>query len=779
MKRLRLCLLAMLLTLSGLTPAASQVTARCKVDTAPGQSCEDAIRKAEQQPQQPTQQQPAQSQPSASPTTTGPRQSRPVVEFSPAGKPIDRIPSSQDTGAASAPQPGALDRVMRRNLSPEAFQRIEQQLGSVNTGHCIGSPTCNRFFDQGIPGPDKDDVMAPAPDRIFKGAAPAPISGTFRPVTPEAAKEIHREYGTIPGGVVLQGTAAGFGRIGQVQYDGRYNAFTLDDHAVYFSPVNAGVVAVLARAIAQDNRVGVSLGRVQLVYGAVPENSDVARDLKLADSFLGEIVFAHQKWTKGYKLANGYVPQPQSGDFNVAVFFNFNGFEFGIANEEVRLERASFNVTLVPLAKSESAEGGLLPDIDAISAGRRFPQYEQNARNVSDNIGHYRREKIIEQTFAYGELAAFLRGLKESGVDLRRLASAVEWSIGTNSGVTRSPTPDVEEMRRPIDNLFDAWRRIDLSEYLAQWAPDAVKYDKDKRIEFAELRSSREILFPQIAATAAVYAPIYRGYSNGIARFDAIYSLAIRLQDGRASLEEKTCESYKLARRANRWVIIENRDTRPCAEIDQSLRAEYAEQQRRMENDWVEYLRQIQTHNYYVNWPGPPYDLYAGRAGGTSPAASPAGLTYTSLDNRDLWGGDLTILKDSDLQRCVSACNSESSCRGYSFDKWNRYCFLKSEIGVLLVDPRSTSGVREHVQIPPMASSPLKMERFRGRMFPGAAYKEPSFSSFESCEAGCRQEEACIAFTFRKNDRICQLFSSTGEYLANSLADSGIKRQQP
>jgi PAN domain-containing protein len=707
-----------------------------------------------------------------------------VVEFSSTGKPIDRRPSSQDSGtAASGSQPGALDRVMRRNLPPEVFQRIEQQFGSVNSpvdaGHCIGSGTCNHFFDQGTLGPDKDDVRAPAPDRIFKGAAPAPVSGTFRPVTSEAVKAIQHEYGTIPGGVVLEGAATRLGRIDEVQYDGRYNAFTLDDRAVYFSPVDSVSVAVLARAIAQDNRVAVSLGRVQLVYGAVPENSDVARDLKLADSFLGDIVFAHQKWIKEYKFADKYVPEPQLGDFNVAVFFNFNEFEFRIANEEVKLDHVNFNVTLVPLAEGKSAEGGHLPDVDAISAGRHFPQYEKNARHLSDNIGHYRQEKIIEQTFAYGELAAFLRGLKESGADLRRLASAVEWSTGAKPGVARLPTPDVAEMRRPIDNLFDAWRRIDVSEYLAQWAPDAIKYDKDKRIEFAELRSSREILFSQIAATDAVYSPIYRGYSNGIARFDEVYNLAIRLKDGRTSLEEKTCESYKIARRADRWVIIENRDTRPCEEIDQSLRAEYAEQQRRMESDWVEYLRQIQIHNYHVNWPGPPYDLYTGGAGGTSAAASPTRLTYTSLDNRDLSGRDLMILKDSDLQRCASACNSESSCQGYSFDRWNRYCFLKSEIDVLLVDPRSTSGIREHVQTPPMASVPTKMERFRGRMFPGAAYKAPPFLSFELCEAACKQEEACIAFTFRKDVRVCQMFNKTGQYFGNSLADSGIKRQQP
>jgi hypothetical protein len=253
--------------------------------------------------------------------------------------------------------------------------------------------------------------------------------------------------------------------------------------------VNPRNVIMLARAIARDDKVGVSLGQVQLVYGQVPENSDVALDLKLADGFLGDIVFARRKWTKGYRFASGYEPKRDTGS-NVAVFFRFGGFDFETDQEEVRLRSSGLDITLIPLTETKSAEGGHLPDLEAIRAGQRFPQFELNASHISENIGYYRQEKIIEQTFGYGELAAFLRGLKASGVNLANLANAVEWSTDIHPAATRTAAPDIADMRKPIDNLFDAWRRIDLADYLAQWSQDAVKYDKDKRSSFAELRAS-------------------------------------------------------------------------------------------------------------------------------------------------------------------------------------------------------------------------------------------------------------------------------------------------
>jgi len=113
----------------------------------------------------------------------------------------------------------------------------------------------------------------------------------------------------------------------------------------------------------------------------------------------------------------------------VAVFFNFNGFEFAIQQEEIRMTTASFDVRLVPLAEQADEKGAHQPDLDAVARGSVSRQYEANARHIAENIGYYQKERIISRTFAYGEAAAFVRGLKRAGVDLSALANTIDAAI--------------------------------------------------------------------------------------------------------------------------------------------------------------------------------------------------------------------------------------------------------------------------------------------------------------------------------------------------------------
>jgi PAN domain len=156
----------------------------------------------------------------------------------------------------------------------------------------------------------------------------------------------------------------------------------------------------------------------------------------------------------------------------------------------------------------------------------------------------------------------------------------------------------------------------------------------------------------------------------------------------------------------------------------------------------------------------------------------PAMTNYKTYENRDLNSNDIETLKNVDLSSCVSKCRLDPQCRAYSFDRWNGYCFLKSRGGPLLLDPRSVTGVREDLPAQPISAAPVKMERYRGKAFPGTGYRSISVG-FDVCETTCRNEETCIAYTFHKNERKCHMFSTTGKYLTNPLADSGAKRQEP
>jgi hypothetical protein len=375
------------------------------------------------------------SAPAARQTST---QSQPPPEQSLGEAPFENSRPKQTSSqgirqpAASGKPLGVItEHVLTRKFGSEAFQQLLGQVKSQESKEGRegqGSSTADQWFDRARPRTGNDSNVHPSGTEFFKGSSSAVTNGTFKPATVQDAKETTATYGSIPGGIVLEGVAVGLGDIHSVRYDRRFNAFILNDRAAYFIKIPPKSVAVLCRAIDQDEkeRVGVSLGQKELVYGEVPKDSDLAWDLKIADHFLGDIVFARNDWTAGYRFAGGFKPEPPAEvSYHVAVFFNLNGFRFQMRQEEIELAQANFDVRILPLSESTSADGGHLPDESAISEGRSPGQFELNARHVAENISYYRRERIIDRIFAYGEVAAFIRELKHAGFDLEDLASHI------------------------------------------------------------------------------------------------------------------------------------------------------------------------------------------------------------------------------------------------------------------------------------------------------------------------------------------------------------------
>jgi hypothetical protein len=154
--------------------------------------------------------------------------------------------------------------------------------------------------------------------------------------------------------------------------------------------------------------------------------------------------------------------------------------------------------------------------------------------------------------------------------------------------------------------------------------------------------------------------------------------------------------------------------------------------------------------------------------------------SYQRYDNRDLYGGDLgaPIKNMESEEKCNSACLREELCQGYSFDKWNNYCYLKSKITLLRMDPRSTSGVRAGLPPPPAAAIPTKMERYRGRAFSGGGFRSIKAARFESCETECQRADKCIAYTFQNTGQSCTLYDTTAAaYMPSKGSESGGKIQ--
>lgn len=152
-------------------------------------------------------------------------------------------------------------------------------------------------------------------------------------------------------------------------------------------------------------------------------------------------------------------------------------------------------------------------------------------------------------------------------------------------------------------------------------------------------------------------------------------------------------------------------------------------------------------------------------------------VNYKTYDNLDIESRHVAKLRSANLQKCVSVCRQKDNCKAYTFDKWNRVCYIKSDIGDFKLNPRSSSGVREDLGVPRAPSGEITMERYRLKAFPGEGYKLIAANESESCERDCRRDETCVAYTFNIEQGSCRLFSSTNEYFSDLSAVSGGKRR--
>ena len=170
-----------------------------------------------------------------------------------------------------------------------------------------------------------------------------------------------KRYRSIPGGLLLEGGATGLPRFKSVRYDAAANAFVFDGRITYASPVDATAGALLARAVAGDDRVGVSLGEeTNIVYGKMPEGSDAAVEMMMTDNFLGDLVLPPpREWTVGYKLANNFEPRTERHR-DIAIFFRFSDYRFETKSGKIELIGASFDARLVPVLKTAAKDGGYL-----------------------------------------------------------------------------------------------------------------------------------------------------------------------------------------------------------------------------------------------------------------------------------------------------------------------------------------------------------------------------------------------------------------------------------
>ena len=117
------------------------------------------------------------------------------------------------------------------------------------------------------------------------------------------------------------------------------------------------------------------------------------------------------------------------------------------------------------------------------------------------------------------------------------------------------------EMRRPIEEVFAAWRSLDLQRYISQWAPQAMKIDMKtgKRYSVQDLFRERQRDFPRFRQVYAEADIRLRNADARSATFDVWYDMSFVGKTGKR-FRDRAKESYDVRKVGDRWMIEMNRD---------------------------------------------------------------------------------------------------------------------------------------------------------------------------------------------------------------------------
>jgi hypothetical protein len=141
----------------------------------------------------------------------------------------------------------------------------------------------------------------------------------------------------------------------------------------------------------------------------------------------------------------------------------------------------------------------------------------------------------------------------------------------------------------------------------------------------------------------------------------------------------------------------------------------------------------------------------------TAPRESHQGGTrrsFRTLDNHDVIGFDYETFRQISQAQCQSYCEADPSCKALTYNKKERFCFLKSGAALIVGNIDAFTSVSESL------SSKVALSTFAirsGYDMAGGDYKRLRKSNFVGCYLACESDAECRAFAFVTKQKACWL----------------------
>lgn len=151
---------------------------------------------------------------------------------------------------------------------------------------------------------------------------------------------------------------------------------------------------------------------------------------------------------------------------------------------------------------------------------------------------------------------------------------------------------------------------------------------------------------------------------------------------------------------------------------------------------------------------------------------------YVELTEERGWdrkGDDFSSFRARALEDCQDSCREDRRCLAYTYDTRERTCYLKDEVNEPRESRRMITGVREvdgdHGGHPEHGG--LTEERGWDRK--GDDYTSFRVRGLYDCQAACRKDGRCRAYTFDTRNDVCYLKDEINSRRENERMITGYK----
>jgi hypothetical protein len=145
---------------------------------------------------------------------------------------------------------------------------------------------------------------------------------------------------------------------------------------------------------------------------------------------------------------------------------------------------------------------------------------------------------------------------------------------------------------------------------------------------------------------------------------------------------------------------------------------------------------------------------------------------FQYVANHDIIGFDYRTLSAVSERECQTACQVEASCRATTYNKKERFCFLKNDAKLLVTNTDASAYVAQELTADVMISTFVIAA---GKDMAGGDYKRLRQSNFISCYLECEVDTQCRAFSFVRRKSECWLKNRVGGVTSKTGVDLGVR----